>query len=233
MEIRLGIALPLTSSMVHAAFLDSWTLLERPDFTYHRPQFPMNSTSDISVVRNHIVRQALECDRTHLLTMDTDQVYPTDTVTKLVSHAERGLRFVGAKVHRRYPPFDPVLYRGEDPDHYTFVPEEEWKSGELIRVDAMGHACAIMDIDIFLEMEYPWFESDHRTEADRRMGEDIRFCHKLRKMGVELWVDTSIKVSHLALMEVDDAFYDVSKMVQTKFKQRDEQLKQEVFGDGS
>jgi hypothetical protein len=54
------------------------------------------------------LKQALVKRCTHLLMMDTDQTYPQDTITKLLSH---DVTVCGAVIHRRYPPFEPILYR--------------------------------------------------------------------------------------------------------------------------
>ena len=73
MEDRLAIALPLTDEKVHSQFLDSFIRLRKPNFVYIRPAFPVGTTSNVSAVRNAIVRQALESDCTKILLLDTDQ----------------------------------------------------------------------------------------------------------------------------------------------------------------
>lgn len=218
MDIRLGICLPLNNDMVHSQFLDSFIRMEKPDYTYHRPQFPANATANIAAIRNGIVRSALEADRTHILTMDTDQTYPVDTITKLLKHAEAGCKIVTAKVHRRYPPFDPLLLRGEV-DHYEMVPDEEWMKGGLIKIDATGSACMLVDTNVFLDMDYPWYEDGVSPEG-KALGEDINFCYKARKMGFDIWADTSILVGHLALVEIGTVFYEITKLMDRARKNR-------------
>lgn len=212
MEIKLGICLPHTSDMVPIQFFDSFLYMDKPpEWTYHRMRFPMGTTSNIATVRNAIVRAALEDGCTHVLMMDTDQVYPPDTITKLLKHAESGMRIVTAKVHRRYPPFDPVMLRGSI-DRYEVVPYEEWRKGGLVEVDATGAACMLVDIDVYLNMEVPWYGSP-LSEKGKEVGEDIYFCYKARQAGYRIWVDTSINVGHLALMEIEKSFFEVNHMM--------------------
>ena len=138
--MKLAIGLPAVSTMIYTAFLDSWVLMEKPAFVYCRPSFPAGPTSDICSIRNELVQQSLEHDVTKLLQLDTDQSYPSDLITKLLAH---DLPIVAAKVHRRYPPFDPILNRGTV-DNFEQVPEEEWKEGGLVKVDATGGGCMLI-----------------------------------------------------------------------------------------
>ena len=116
--MHLGIGLPLTDDKVYVAFLDSWVLLDKPTFVYLKPQFPAGSTNSIAAVRNDIVQQALQNGVTHLLMMDTDQTFPADLIETLLAHDKP---IVAAKVHRRYPPFDPILYYKKDEKFFWYL----------------------------------------------------------------------------------------------------------------
>lgn len=211
--ISLGICLPLTNDMVHSQFMDSFILMDKPvDWTYHRLQFPASGTSDISAVRNGIVRSALEQGNTHILMMDTDQTYPRDTLVKLLSHVPQGRQIITAKVHRRYQPFEPILLRGNGPDEYASVPPDVWRKGDTIEIDACGGACILIDVNVFLDMAPPWYEFGTSPKGNP-IGEDINFCYKARRAGFRIWADTSIQVGHLALMEIGTGFYDVTQLI--------------------
>ena len=204
---KLGIGIPLTDKFVHSQFLDSWVMMERPDFTYLRPMFPGN----ISSVRNALVEQALDQGCSHLVMMDTDQIYPPDTITKLLSHS---VDVVGGKVHRRYPPFDPILYKG-NVNKYEHVSDELCESGELVEVDATGCGCIMFNTKVFTTIEQPWFKeviSDCITPTDKEViGEDIGFCSKMKEHKFDIYVDTSIDIGHLALMEINHSSYVLYK----------------------
>jgi len=200
--IKLGIGLPLTDDKVYTQFLDSWIQMETPDrWVYCRPQFK----GPIDAVRNHIVEEALDWDCTHLLMLDTDQEHPPDVVMKLLSH---DLPIVGAKVYRRYPPYDPILLRGSIPI-FGHVSDEECESGELVEVDATGCGALMCKMDVFLNIPRPWFkwEMPKIDDVDVMIGEDFYFCNKAKEAGYKIYVDTSLEVSHLTIMEVNQAAY--------------------------
>ena len=195
-NFKLGIGLPCSWS--HVPFPTVLTLLqmERPDFVL----IPATN-GPVDGLRNHIVEQALTEGCSHLIMMDLDQTYPVNTIPKLLSHK---LQVVGCLVHRRYPPFDPLLYRGEL-NKYERI--EDFEDGNLIEVDATGTGCLMFDMRIFREMPGPWFKF-RLTEDGRPVGEDFGFCSELRKMGTKIFVDTSIKCGHLSTMEVTEGTYN-------------------------
>ena len=206
-KTKLGIGIPLTDDKVHSQFLDSWVLMERPDFTYLRPSF----RGPIAEIRNALTMQALEMGCTHLLMMDTDQEYPPNTITKLLSN---DLDCVGAMVYRRYPPFDPVMMRRGSQGEFCQVPEEEMFSKKVIEVEATGCGCLMFRTEVFESIPYPWFEFMPAEGPGAGMGEDVGFCVKLRNAGYKIFVDTSIEVDHLAIMSVNRAAYEIFKVAQ-------------------
>jgi len=203
-EFKLGIGLPHTDKTVGSYFFDSWVVMEKPGFTYMRP--PYTGYIGMDLARNSLVKDALESGCSHLLMMDTDQVYPRDTITKLLSHNKK---VIGPLIHRRYPPFDPVLYKGKLGE-YAHVDDEASYSGRLIEVDATGCGCILYDMDVFLKIQPPWFET-YQLESGKLVGEDINFCAKLRDAGFKIFVDTSIEIEHVATMGVNRSTHEIYK----------------------
>lgn len=201
---KIGIGFPLTDDKIYTTFFLSWILMDKPNFTLLMPQAP----GPIETIRNNLVVQALRDNCTRLIMMDTDQNYPADTIQKLLSHDKD---VVSVNVHRRYPPFDSIMLRGEL-GAYSHVPDEECFSGELIRIDATGCGCVSFNTEVFLDIPYPWFQQG-RLRDGRTVGEDIDFCNKLSKAGYELWADTSIKVGHISVMEITSDFYLLYKKI--------------------
>lgn len=204
--MKLGIGIPLTDDKVHSVFLDSYVRMEKPAHVYLRPQF---AGMTIEAVRNSIVEQALQSGCTHLIMMDTDQIMPPDTITKLLSH---DLPICGAKVHRRYPGFDPLMYRGE-PGKYELVPDEEIEAGGLVEVSATGTGCIMYKTEVFLKVDAPWFEFSIGKDG-KPVGEDIGFCIKLKEAGYRIFVDTSIHVGHVGSLSVDWNTYKLFKKLE-------------------
>lgn len=208
--VKLGIGFPLVDEKVYAKFFVSFACMRKPEsYTFLLPRYPHGQfPRDIASVRNDIVLQALSEGCTHMMMADTDQVYPVDTLEKLMGHMHQGREVVGVQVHRRWPPFDPILYRGTV-GKYTHVSDEECYSGKLVEVDATGTGCLMFDMRVFQKIKRPWFKfSQHEGKP---VGEDIHFCSEARKAGICIHVDTSIAVKHLALHEITRGDHELYK----------------------
>jgi hypothetical protein len=195
---NVGIAFPITWTHIHTDFFDSWIKMKKPNFTYIRD---FGGTGAIDQVRNNLVRTAMAANCSHLFMLDTDQVYPENTIPKLLSY---NLPIVGGLVHRRYPPFDPLIMKG---DINTYETIDEWEKDELLEVDATGTGCILYDMKIFYNMPEPWFRFRENPDPKKRgrvVGEDVGFCNDLRKAGYKIFVDTSIRVVHLSTIEIDE-----------------------------
>ena len=208
MDCRLAIAWPLTDEHIWTKFLLSWTLMEKPEFyTLLTPQF----YGHIDEVRSGLAMQAIGEKVDYMLMMDTDQTFPEDTIPKMLQWMDDGYTMVGAVVHRRYPPFDAILYRGRL-TQYHHVPDDEIYSGELIEVDATGGGCFIVNVNKVVDAigVSGWFKLV-QGPTGKPVGEDIYFCNKLRDAGVKIYIDTSIQCGHKATMEVNSGTYYLYK----------------------
>lgn len=200
----LGIGIPCNYEHVPRAFFESMMVLRKPEY-----QFILSTYGDIAEMRNNIVEEALAAKCTHLLMIDTDMIYHPNTIYSLLAH-ERPV--VGALCFRRKPPFDPLMLKGQ-PGSYTSI--DEWNKDDLVEVDATGTGCLMFDMDIFKKMPRPWFVV-RRNPDGSPIGEDIGFCHELRKAGYRIFVDTSIPSAHLSTMQVTEETYRWYKAVATR-----------------
>lgn len=191
-NMKLGLATPLNYDRVPSAFFESFHMMHKPEHYFLR-----SSIGPIDEMRNEIVRQAIELGLTHLMMFDTDQIYQQDTITRLLSHNKD---IVGCMVCRRYPPFDPLMLRGEISKYQTV---KHWTPGELVEVDATGTGCLMFSMDVFRKMLPPWFK--FRRAADGSpVSEDIGFSSDLRKAGYKIYVDTGCPSGHLSQMVVNE-----------------------------
>ncbi len=211
-EIRLAIGVPCSFPSVPASFFHSYALMNKPAHTYIHA-----NNGHIDDLRNNIVERALYEGVTHLIMMDVDQVYPPETIKKLLAH---NLPVVGCRVHRRYPPFDSLMMRIEKVDENTnaYISVDDWEDGELVEVDATGGGCVMFNMDVFRALKYPWYETKLQ-ENGNVLGEDIHLCQKIQKAGFKIFVDSAIEVGHLTTMVVNGAtnrLYRCAKTEQQK-----------------
>ena len=141
-NLKLAIGFPCSWPFIPFPFFHSFIQMERPEFI---PVFATNGPID--GLRNKIIADAMALGASHLIMMDLDQIYPVETITKLLKHK---LPLVGCKVHRRYPPFDPLMLKG-DINSYQLI--EDWEESTLQEVDATGTGCLLFDMRLFHEMD--------------------------------------------------------------------------------
>ena len=202
---HLAIGVPCSFPTVPTSFFYSFVYMERPDFTFiHADNGP------IDTLRNDIVQKALEIGATDLIMLDTDQIYDPKTIPKLMAHK---LPVVGAKVNRRYPPFDPIIMKLTDTGYQAI---EDYKEDELVECDATGTGCILYSMEVFRRLPYPWFKFQKNPENGMTIGEDIGLCQDLKAAGYKIYVDTSIEIGHLTTMIVNDATYKLYKAMKTE-----------------
>lgn len=203
--MKLAIGLPIFDVMVHTQFMLSFLALDRPEMCHVVfPKTPFHKR-DIYEVRNNLCQQAIDLGCTHIVMMDTDQVYhDEDLLMRLLDHNKD---IVCGKVHRRYPPFEPILNVG-----HKHVPDEIIEKGGLIEVDATGTGCMMIRLDILKDIPKPWFELSVNDEG-REIGEDIGFCYKAGEAGYKIYVDCDVEIGHLALVQVNSSLYNLWKKI--------------------
>ena len=203
-SIKLGIALPLTWTHVFADTCISLLMLDKPCETV----FIHVTGDDIAEMRNRAVQIAQHNNCTHLLQLDADMIYPSDMIMNLLKHDKD---IVGALTFKRYPPFDPLIRQGEPFKLLGIYPYPE----KLLKVTATGTGCLMTKMSVYEKIKEPWFEFD-KTVKGHPVGEDINFCYKAKKAGLNIYVDTTIKTAHLATMRINETFSELYRAVKTK-----------------
>jgi hypothetical protein len=204
---KLAIGQPLKDDFVDKDFYISFVTMHKPtDWIF---QLPEHKGQNLEQIRNSLVRKSIMDGCTHLIMMDTDQLYPPDTIERLLVNKDKAI--VCTRVHRRWIPFDAILLRGE-PFKVHHVPDEECFSGNLVSVDATGTGCMMIKLDIIKDMETPWFKVKSLWNG-KHIGEDMYFCFNARKAGKEVYVDTSIEVGHMTKFIVNRSTYELFKAV--------------------
>jgi len=196
----LGIGIPCSFPFVPISFFNSFVLMDKPSF-----QYITADNGPIDALRNDIVEKALKIGVTKLIMCDVDQVYDTQTITKLLAHK---LPVVGAMINRRYPPFDPIMMRITDEG---YKPITNYNPGDLVECDATGTGCIMYSMEVFRKTPYPWFRFQKNPDNGMTIGEDIGFCQDLKAAGYKIYVDTSINIGHLSTMVVNQKTHELYK----------------------
>ncbi len=142
--------------------------------------------------RNQIVEHALEVGYDYIMWIDSDMILPKDTLMKLLSHDKDIVS--GVYTHKLIGGKDAVAkrYKKDEEDIYEDIPLKEITAKEqLIEIDGVGFGCVLTKVDVFRNIEKPYFV----YKPD--FGEDIYFCRKAQEKGYKIFLDTSILCGHI------------------------------------
>jgi hypothetical protein len=175
------------------------------------------SSSDLPESRSRLLKKAIEWQARYLLWLDSDHVFPPDTLFQLLKHR---LPVVGCNQPRRSEPTGPVAVKLNDKGEmeHVWTTEELAKAGTVEEVWHVGLALCLIDMNIFhqvkahVEKGVGW---DHWAPFDRklfpgttaRMGEDVSFFRELTEAGVKVYVDHGLswRVGHIAERVITNA----------------------------
>lgn len=196
---------------VDAAFTDA--LLHTVAYDRHRggnriaAWNGMLCSANISAGRNALVEWFLGTDAAWLMMLDTDMVWPADTIHRLLETADPATRpIVGGLCFGQEPDTGIVFPTMYDLTEVDGVPEflryEAWTPGEVKPVMGTGAAFLLAHRSAYQAVHakqfsavYPWFQE---TElAGKRIGEDITFCMRAGLAGCPTVVHTGVHIGHI------------------------------------
>ncbi len=203
--------------------------------------------SMISENRNKILAAAIEMKTKYCLMVDSDMVFPMDTLDRLKTHKKA---ISSVKYHAKQPPFVPIMFRKVS--NYAYKPILNYPQ-ELIEVDAVGGGVLLIEVDAVKHIKPPWFSMPSITshvmwtklqelfepQANRKkiikeaediykgmkdigsvLGEDCYFCELAKREGIKIYVDTTIPVEHIGSYAFGEQDFNAS------MQDRMEQMKQ-------
>lgn len=203
---KVVVGIPLMGGTPAASYHDRmlmWKYLghrEEKDFfekVSPRYCFSLNVTGDILVqyARERFAQSVIEMDADYLLMIDDDMLSPPDLFYKL---AENDKDICAALAFTRNPDHKPVIYdviEGIDPvthkEYYINKFTMNYPRNTLVQCDAVGFGAVLIKRKVLDAIKEP------RFMGLTGCGEDITFCHKAKKLGFEVWMDTRIKLGHL------------------------------------
>lgn len=142
---------------------------------------------DIVSSRTWITQQAIEKGATHLFFVDSDMLFPHDTIRKLVAQDKD---VIGCDYNKRKYPVESTV---------TLLPGTEKKTDESYKVAVAATGTMLINLRVFKEKEWtgPYFNFGRDKFGRHVLGEDAWFCYSVAELGYEVWVDPTIKVFHL------------------------------------
>jgi len=167
--------------------------------------------------RNELMRMFLdETDATHLLILDTDMGFPSNTIEMLL---EENKPVIGALCYGqaeiepddlggyRTEPF-PVAYDlcqaepGVGPAFFALKTDLDIEAGKPVQVAGTGTACLLVSRGAAQRVRAAfgdiWFDQvTYNTTPNLKISEDLSFCYRLLSTGNSIWVHTGVRTSHM------------------------------------
>lgn len=136
----------------------------------------------------------------YLFSVDSDITFESDTLLKLLSHDKDIVS--GMYIQRIQGTHNLEIYN--DKGRLTY--EELYNKG-LVEIFGCGFGCVLVKKEVFVGVGYPQFEYHSAIDHNSTISEDTDFCKKAVEKGFKIWVDTSIKCSHIG-----NYWYDIKEI---------------------
>lgn len=157
----------------------------------------LRRSCDIVSNRTWLVNYAIKNGATHLLFVDSDMIFPADTIPKLLAHKKE---IIGVKYKKREFPISWV-YKRDPALEGTTEPEDK-----IFTVNHVGTGLMLIDLSIFEKLGQPkeeggrptaWFSFGRDSQGALVMGEDVWFCNVARDAGYQVWIDPTLQIGHI------------------------------------
>lgn len=160
-------------------------------------------SSIVSKARNQVTALAQDKDCTHLLFLDSDMVFPRDTLRRLLAHDKP---IVGATYRRRAQPME-MMGLPRAAGGTLDIHAAPMRSG-LREMISIPTGVMLIDMRVFGALKRPYFRIEAVEEtADRpahEIGEDHNFCLRAGAAGFGTWCDVDLtkQVAHIGTYNI-------------------------------
>jgi len=155
--------------------------------------------------RNHIVQKFLARKEFDYLMMIDSDIVPPPNIMKLVDFDKDiivPLMFV-MQEGKVLP-----LYLKEAKDGQMEFRRDYLSKQGLIPVDSTGTGCIILSRKVLEAVKYP-FRNEYDTDGIKKLGLDLSFCARARKLGFQPYVHLDYVADHHAVSSLREMYYTI------------------------
>ena len=184
----------LSSEMVHADFSNCLALmmLHQRKLSGISVGLINYKTSLVPVGRTRAVRKALAARADSILFVDSDMIFPPNTLEILVKHDKP---VIGATASsRRHQQLTHIEMDGSSPKTLT---DKDTGCREVKRT---GTGVILIKREVFDTMKEPYFRIQYEDDGSH-IGEDFYFCDCARKNGFPIFIDLDLskEIKHIGI----------------------------------
>lgn len=180
------------------------------------------SLQPVDINRNEIVRYFLnETKHEWLLMIDSDQLPKTD-LTQMAKHGKKVIGGLTTVLHKGIP-MPLVMKRATGIKHIMWrrldiedLEDRQFKKTGLFEVDGLGTGVIMIHRSVLEKMPKPWFKFSMYKDGSLRLSEDYYFSHKLKKMGIKMYVDSDARAGHAKNIDLFEMNKLISRIAQHK-----------------
>ena len=201
---KILIATPMLGT-VNANFLTSMMALQGEGHT----QYAVEIGSLVYMARNRLAAKAVDGGFDYILWLDSDMIFPSNVIKALMHDARQGLEYVSGLYFRRRLPTEPVICkdvvweRGEDGViKHGAEPYMDYPRDSIFEIAGSGLGFCLMKVDIVKEVAKQFMMPPF--DPMPALGEDFSFCWRLKKLGVPMYCDSSVKCGHAGEVIFDE-----------------------------
>jgi len=192
-SVKVSVCVPCRDT-VHAAFAFDLAKMLQHCQAMNIEAVPHFSIGTLIVnQRDQLADMALQAGSSHVLWLDSDMMFPVDTVQRLLHHQVPLV--AGNYVTRQYPHKTVAYTQLHDWRSYVINSNKP----DLIKVAAVGMGCMMVNTDVIRSMSKPRFQTTYVPETNDHMGEDFYFCQQAQQLGYDVLIDDQLssELQHL------------------------------------
>lgn len=188
------IAIPCMD-MLPVGFVQSLLYMHKGD----NPTVYFKPNSLVYDSRNLLSLYAIENGFDNVLWLDSDMLFPPNTLTKLEAY---GMDMVTGLYVKRHEPVEPVLYekieepeRGRDGKLIANISAyHDYPCDSFFPVAGCGFGCVLTSTKL---LKHVWDEYGPAFTPYPWASEDISFCHRVNQLGYQIYCDSSVSCGHI------------------------------------
>lgn len=206
-EPKIAVCVP-TGEMVHTRFMNCLIgmLMHSMQVPFEGVQRPSGvafitlTSSLLPSSRRRLVLQAIDAGATHVLFVDSDQLFPPNLAHELYKGMlENDCEVIACNVPTKLVPSSPTARAKSDDDRgRPYFSHNKPRYEPIWRI---GTGIMLIDVRVFAAMPQPWFPVSYSTEREEDIGEDWGFCQRLEKLNFSIIIDNelSLEIGHIGL----------------------------------